>query len=107
MAVRNSSWLDARRDHLRREAGAAVWALAQRLESDAEFTGAGQIARRAVHFSWDDERMLRRALEMLERLGDRSGALRLYDEFARRMRTEYDASPSTETVALVQRLRGQ
>ena len=98
-------WLDGRRDHLRREAGAAAWALAQRLETERDFTQAGQIARRAVQYAWDDERMLRRALEMLDRLGDRSGALRLYREFTRRLRAEFDAEPSQETQALVARLR--
>jgi DNA-binding SARP family transcriptional activator len=98
-------WLDGRRDHLRREAGAAAWALAQRLESQRDLTEAGQIARRAVQYAWDDERMLRRALEMLDRLGDRGGALRLYKEFTRRLRTEFDAEPSQETQALAVRLR--
>jgi DNA-binding SARP family transcriptional activator len=100
-------WLDASRDHFRREAGASAWALAQRLEAEDELTMAGRKARQAVEFSWDDERMLRRALEMLGRLGDRSGALRLYDHFAQRMRSEYDAAPSPETTALADRLRAQ
>jgi DNA-binding SARP family transcriptional activator len=98
-------WLDGRRNEIRREAAAVASALAQRLESDAAFTLAGKAARRAAQLSWDDERILRRALTMLERLGDRSGALRMYEEFCQRMRNEYDAAPSPETVALVTRLR--
>jgi DNA-binding SARP family transcriptional activator len=98
-------WLDGRRNEIRRDAAAAALVLAQRLESDAAFTLAGKAARRAAELSWDDERIVRRALTMLERLGDRSGALRMYEEFSRRMRTEYDAAPSPETVALANRLR--
>lgn len=98
-------WLDSQREHFRREAGATAWALAKRLESEDELSMAGQVARRAVHFSWDDERMLRRALEMLERLGDRSGGLQLYAEFCRRLRSDFDALPAPETVALAERLR--
>jgi DNA-binding SARP family transcriptional activator len=98
-------WLDSRRDTLRQEAAAAAWVLAQRLESEAAFTLAAKAARRAVEFSWDDERILRHALTMLERLGDRSGALRMFEDFSQRMRAEYDAAPSPETVALVNRLR--
>jgi DNA-binding SARP family transcriptional activator len=98
-------WLDIQREHFRREAGATAWALAKRLESDDELSMAGQVARRAVHYSWDDERMLRRAIEMLERLGDRSGGLRLYAEFSRRLRADFDATPAPETVALAERLR--
>lgn len=98
-------WLDNQREHFRREAGATAWALAKRLESEDELSMAGQVARRAVHYSWDDERMLRRALEMLERLGDRSGGLQLYAEFCRRLRADFDAMPAPETVALAERLR--
>lgn len=98
-------WLDSQREHFRREAGATAWALAKRLESEDELSMAGQVARRAVHYSWDDERMLRRALEMLERLGDRSGGLQLYTEFCRRLRADFDAMPAPETVALADRLR--
>lgn len=99
-------WLDGRRDHLRREAGAAAWVLAQRLEADDELTEAGHVVRRAVQFSWDDERMVRRALEMMERLGDRSGGLQLYSDFCARLRADYGAKPSAETIALGERLRG-
>jgi serine/threonine-protein kinase len=42
---------------------------------------------------------------MLERLGDRAGALRLYDEFARRLRQELETEPSRETIELVTRLK--
>jgi serine/threonine-protein kinase len=38
-------------------------------------------------------------------LGDRAGALRLYDEFARRLRAEYEAEPSRETLAMAAALR--
>jgi DNA-binding SARP family transcriptional activator len=98
-------WLDGRRDHFRREAGAAAWALAQRLEADSDLSLAGQVVRRAVEFAWDDERMLRRAIEMLARLGDKSGGLSLYSEFCRRLRADFDAEPSPETSALAERLR--
>ena len=57
------------------------------------------------YIAWDDERVLRRALTMLVRIGDRAGALKLADEFVDRMRSELDASPSPETAALIATLR--
>jgi serine/threonine-protein kinase len=99
-------WLDGERTELRERAGAAALALAQQFEQDSSLTGASRWARRAARFSWDDERTLRRAMGLLDRAGDRSGALRLYDEFARRLRADFDAEPSPETVALVRQLRG-
>jgi serine/threonine-protein kinase len=63
------------------------------------------VARIAARRTWTDERVLRRALIMLDRIGDRAGAISLFDAFARRLRSELDAAPSPETAALVARLR--
>ena len=98
-------WLEDRRMALRQEAAAAAWALAQRFEAEKNPTLAEGWARRAFVMAWDDERVLRRALEMLDRVGNRAGALRLFDEFAQRLRAEFDAAPSPETLAVVARMR--
>lgn len=98
-------WLDAERSVARERAAAASWGLARTLESQSQLTDAGRMARRAVRYSWDDERVLRRTLTMLARIGDRAGALQLYDEFAERMRQELNADPSPETTALADSLR--
>ncbi|HEY8175528.1 MAG TPA: BTAD domain-containing putative transcriptional regulator [Gemmatimonadaceae bacterium] len=98
-------WLDEERGLARERAAAAAWGLARSLESDSRLTDAGRMARRAVRYSWDDERVLRRTITMLARIGDHAGALRLYDEFAERMKKELDANPSPETVALADSLR--
>ena len=98
-------WLEEERTAARERASAAAWALAQRFESDQQLTDATSMARRSVRFSWSDERALRRAVGMLDRLGDRAGALRLFDEFARRLRAELDTEPSRETVELANRVR--
>jgi DNA-binding SARP family transcriptional activator len=98
-------WLDDERMAARERAAAAAWALASTLERDSRLTDAGLWARRAVRYSWDDERVLRRTLTMLTRIGDHAGALRLYDEFVARMKKELDADPAPETVALVRSIR--
>ncbi|MDB4873969.1 MAG: transcriptional activator protein [Gemmatimonadetes bacterium] len=98
-------WLESERTELRERAGAASLALAQMFEDDSSLTIATRWARRAARFSWDDERTLRRALSLLERAGDRSGALQLYDEFAERLKADFNAEPSPETAALVRQLR--
>ena len=98
-------WLDEERTVARERAAAAAWGLARTLEAENQFTDAGLMARRAVRYSWDDERVLRRTLTMLARIGDHASALRLYDEFVHRMRTDLDAEPSPETAKLAQTLR--
>jgi DNA-binding SARP family transcriptional activator len=42
---------------------------------------------------------------MLDRLGDRAGALSLFDEFAKRLRKELDVDPSVETLKMADDLR--
>lgn len=98
-------WLEEERGAARERASAAAWALAQRFETDQQFSDAAGMARQSVRFSWSDERALRRAVAMLDRLGDRAGALRLFDEFARRLRLELDVEPSRETLDLANRVR--
>jgi len=99
------SWLDQERASISRNAAAVAWALAVRLEESKELTNAGRMARRVVQFEWTDERVLRRAMQMLERLGDQAGAIRIYEDFARRIRAELDARPAPETVALADGMR--
>lgn len=100
------SWLEDERAAARERATAAAWALARGLEHDSRLTDAGVWARRSVRLARYDERALRRALTMLDRLGDRAGAVQLYEEFARRLRLELDAEPSAESRALITNLRG-
>ncbi len=98
-------WLDAQRADARERAAAAAWALAHRLEGEEHYTEAGRWARRAVRYTGDDERVLRRAMHMLIRLGDRAGAFRVYDDFAKQLRRSLDIEPSAETQALVASLK--
>jgi serine/threonine-protein kinase len=98
-------WLEDERHALAERAAGAAWALAVRYESENQLSDAAGMARNAVRFSWSDERALRRALLMLDRLGDRAAAARLFDEFARRLRTDLDVDPSSDTMQLIARIR--
>jgi serine/threonine-protein kinase len=98
-------WLEDQRASALECVVASAWALAQDLEVSSRLTDAARLARQVARFAWNDERVLRRALHMLDRLGDRAGALRLFENFARRLRKEFDAEPSPETTALAATLR--
>jgi serine/threonine-protein kinase len=98
-------WLEDERGRLRELAQRAAWQLAERAEGD-QGSGAAVIwARRALALAGDDETALRRFLRLLDRAGDRAGALRAYDAFARRLEAEFNEQPSPETRALVEALR--
>ncbi|CAN5778061.1 hypothetical protein BH23GEM9_BH23GEM9_26040 [soil metagenome] len=98
-------WLDARRLALREQALDAAWSLATSAENAGQPVEAGSWARRALGLAPDDETIVRRGIELLDRIGDRAGALRAYDDFARRLADGYEIDPAPETVALIARVR--
>ena len=100
-------WLDRTRAQLRAGAARAARALAEQREREENFTTAVSCARRAVELTGADERMLRQLLEMLERLGDRAGAVLAYEAFERRLAAEFETEPSPETRALIDRIRSR
>ena len=51
--------------------------------------------------------MLLRVIELLDRLGDRAGAIREYEAFAKRLREDYEAEPAPETTALIVAVRAR
>jgi serine/threonine-protein kinase len=98
-------WLERERVRLRSQAAAAARALAERHEASRHLTLALAAARRAVELSGGDERPFRRFIELLDRSGDRAGAVRAYQEFARKLQTELEVEPSAETVSLIERIK--
>ncbi|MBK6486834.1 MAG: hypothetical protein IPF98_08190 [Gemmatimonadetes bacterium] len=97
-------WAAATRVRVADMASAAAWTLATLSESDEDLTDAGRWARRAAELAPEDERRLRRVMELLERIGETAGALRLYERFRRHLDREFGAPPSPETRAVVDRL---
>lgn len=97
-------WLDRRRWELRDRATQAAWEMAERELEDGNPVGAAHWGRRAFAIDAFGEAGLRRLLALLDRLGDRAGAVLAYEEFARRARAE-GVEPAPETLALVQEIR--
>ena len=100
-------WLERERARLRRLAADAARRLAEDCERASQLPRAVDFARRAVELSDDDERAVRELIAMLDRIGDRAGALAAYERFTRRMSSELGAEPSAETQALVARVRAR
>lgn len=98
-------WLERERARLRSRAAAAARVLAERHEAGRHLTLAVACARKAVELSDGDERPIRRLIELLDRAGDRAGAVRAYEEFARKLAVELEVEPAPETVALIDRIR--
>ncbi len=100
-------WLEGERLRLRTRAAAAAWQLTSDAERDGNAMDSSHWARVGVHLAPDDEAGLRRLIALLDRGGDRSGALRQYDEFARRLKQEFNVEPAAETRALLEAVRSR
>jgi serine/threonine protein kinase/DNA-binding SARP family transcriptional activator/tetratricopeptide (TPR) repeat protein len=100
-------WLDERRKQLRQSAATAAWESAEREAQLRHTSAAGRWSRQARKLSPLDERLLQRVIGLLDRLGDRAGAVREYETFARRFADELELEPSPETEALVDGVRAR
>ena len=98
-------WLDRERGRLRREAAGAATSMLERAEREGQAPAAAAWGRRAVALMPDDESALRRLLALLDRAGDRAGAVQAYEEFTRRLAEELELAPSPETWALAESIR--
>lgn len=100
-------WLSRERELLKATAARAARELAATHERDEHYTPAVASARRAVELAEADERMVRQLLQLLDRIGDRAGAVQAYEEFSARLEREYEVQPSPETQAVIDRIRAR
>ncbi|MFQ5889478.1 MAG: BTAD domain-containing putative transcriptional regulator [Gemmatimonadota bacterium] len=94
-------WLEAERRRLRARAVDAAWSAARACEAADDVSDAKRYGRRAVGLDPADEVSVRRLIALLDRLGDRLGAVHAYQEFALRFKAEYGLRPSPETRELI------
>ena len=100
-------WLDATRSRLRERGADAAWSAAANSECHGELALAAHFARQGVELAPFDEVGVRRLLTLLDRTGDRAGAVRAYQELAERMAKELELDPSPETRALIDEIRSR
>jgi serine/threonine-protein kinase len=100
-------WMEQERTRLRLAAADAARVLAMDREREGSATIAITLARRAAALSDLDERAVRQLLALLDRLGDRAGALDVYERFAHRLAVEFHAEPAVETQHLIRQIRGR
>jgi len=100
-------WVDQRRADLQARARSAAWGLAQESQAEGKTVAAARWARRTLELAVDDETVLQDVVRLLDRVGDRAGAVREYDLFAERLREDLDVAPAPETRALVEQIRSR
>lgn len=100
-------WLENERFRLRNKAVRAALALLDREETRGNLSASIHWARTAGRLDPDNEGILGRLIDLLDRAGDRAGAVRAFEAFARRTREEYDLAPSEETKALIEAVKAR
>src|SRR5438876_6689062 len=100
-------WITAERTRLGQLAVRAAAEVVEHAEREGDLPTAVQAARHGVALDPDDESALARLVALLDRSGDRAGALSAFETFRRRLQKEYDATPSPETDARVRAIRAR
>jgi DNA-binding SARP family transcriptional activator/TolB-like protein len=98
-------WLEDERARLKNLALSAASTLAEHSEARGNLEESAQWARRAVRIAPLDEKAQRRLMRTLDRLGNRAGALEIYEDFAKRLINELEADPAPETRAMADAIR--
>src|SRR5260370_117314 len=92
-------WLETEHARLQERASGAARTLVEQCEAGGDLAAAAHWARRAARLAPLDETLLRRLIGLLDRLGDRAGAVMADEDFAKRLAQEYEAQPAAETQA--------
>jgi Tol biopolymer transport system component/DNA-binding SARP family transcriptional activator len=98
-------WLETERTRLKVAVCSTGIAHLDHLEREGRLSEAVAVARRIAEVQPDDETIVRRVMSLHEAMGDRAGALALFESYRGRLASDFDAEPAPETVAIAQRLR--
>lgn len=100
-------WLDAARHRLGQAAVDAALSLATEAEAAGREVEARRNARRAAALGPYDELACRNLIGLLDRLGDRAGAVIAFERFAERLRSELGIQPSPELRSTIETIRAR
>jgi len=98
-------WLSAERREWNAQGVSALLRLAQSAQDAGDVEAAQSAARRAIKMAPESEAAVLLLMRALALDGNPAGALREYEEFATRLRTELGTKPSAACSALAERIR--
>jgi serine/threonine-protein kinase len=99
------TWIGDQRSALREQAARAAWECSTREDVAGRRAEAVAFARRALELDPNDEEGVRRLIAVLDRYGDRAGALHLFREWQSQLQAEYGVDPAPETRRLARKVR--
>ena len=97
-------WLADTRRSLRNKPRSPLGECSRTEEERGDPRAAAVLARRALELAPDDEDGVRRLMSLLDRHGDRGGALRVYGDWQARLQQEYGVEPAPETRKLARKV---
>src|SRR6266705_3336158 len=100
-------WLEGERARLQQAASRSAQALVAQSDAAGDLHAALVWARRAAQLAPHEEGPLRQLVTLLDRLGDRAGAIAAYEEFAKQLGVDLEAEPAAETKALLAAVRAR
>lgn len=100
-------WLEDERESVRQTALGHAMRFLDQLEQESNLTIATQWVRKIVRLVHFEERIIRKLMNFLVRVGARADALKVYDDFAKKLKAELGTAPDTETQALAASIRGK
>ncbi len=100
-------WISTERTRLHTAAGAAAWAASDESLASGDIDSAVRWGRQGVALAPADERSVRRLITLLDSVGERSGAIEVYQDLERRLDTDFGATPSPETIELIGQVRSR
>ena len=98
-------WISFTRERFQREAQAALKALAQYHEEEADFQNALVYTKRLLTLDPLEEECYRTVMRLLAHTGQRSAALAQYENCVRMLRNEFGIDPENETRTLHQQIQ--
>ncbi len=98
-------WLEMQRVRLRQGAISAAATLAKQAEGAGDLPRAAEWLRHWCTLDPADERVVRALISMLDRLGDRAGAIDVYENLASYTSREFGVQPAPETRSAIETIR--
>jgi Tol biopolymer transport system component/DNA-binding SARP family transcriptional activator len=99
-------WLDAERARLKTSITVSSIQWVTELEKSERHKEALAVARRIIEIEPDDETLVRRVMSLHDSIGDKAGALNVFENYKSRLKSDFDAEPALETIAIANRMRG-
>lgn len=90
-------WLRQQRKSLTHQASTAAWECVRAEEAKGDTASASVLARKALEIEPDNEEGVRHLITLLDKRGDRAGALRFYQEWQAHLQDEFGVEPAPET----------